>query len=453
MEDVVIRTVKLEELLIWSENPRYDVIDSKELNNKTEIELIDILWKEVGKDKMLPLATSINTNGFRESRPPLTVFEQGLYKVYDGNRRVACAKLIARQDSRLQFEIYNITQQTDVSVVVVSREQALDEMDEIHAGTNAGRVIPWNAYMRDKSLNSRGKQPKYPKAFPFAVACGIKNKSDFENTKYSDIDSILSNTKMVKILTNITDNKSIQFFLLKKFKTQNKKAWSRYLPVINSSNEEQEAFKEKVTNIYKLYYGPNFSSNSDSTLEPEPTPNPNHNPKLDSGSYANPKLSQQPQPEPEHISNPQKNRDLFKNSKTIVPRSFFLASRERKINLIISELKTIEKEGHEIACSLLLRALIEQSAKVFLVSNKEYTQETVVDLTFQPSISIAANLLQKKGLMQKNDVIAIKRETESKGVRGTFNSYVHSPYSIPTAGNLDSIFQAYLNFINLCLQN
>ena len=245
---MAIKKIKLKELVIWSDNPRYDVSNDEELTGLSEQELIDMLWEQIGAKEMKLLCKSLNDNSFRESRLPIVVHEDNQYKVYDGNRRIACAKLIAINDERTGLSEFRITTETKLSVVISSKENALIEMDEIHSGTNAGRIIPWESYQRDKSLVMRNQEPKYTYAYPFAVAANMSKKADFAKINYTDLDSILSNNRFMGILNNYFNNPVEQLNILKRYKDKISQPWSRYLPKFNSSAEERESFHQFVAN-------------------------------------------------------------------------------------------------------------------------------------------------------------------------------------------------------------
>ncbi len=194
------RYLNLDELLIWSDNPRHGLLEN-EAEEFTEEEAINILIDVVGTDKMYNLIADIfASKKLMGNVNPVVVWENDKYHVYDGNRRVSALKILKNPDTvediPLRNKIFNLIKDEDVSfadrvfVYITDKEEALEIMDKTHSGEQQGvGMISWEPYQRDISLNRRGKPLKYPYAFNVSQALKYNIRS-FNTIHYTDLDRI-----------------------------------------------------------------------------------------------------------------------------------------------------------------------------------------------------------------------------------------------------------------------
>jgi hypothetical protein len=245
----------LYDLVIWSDNPRHG-LQVEDSDSLSERDIINILIDVVGKDKMYNLAEDIFTeHGLMGNVLPTVVEKDGLFYVYDGNRRISCIKILKNpdliDDRDLRKKISTLVQNTDLSfldnidVYITNEEEALKLMDKTHGNAKQGvGVIPWDAYQRDTSLAKRSKPTKYPNAFKVASILEVKKKSDFL-IPYTNLDRLFG-SKLLKETFEIMDldlthKKNItealtELLLYKEEKSF--KSFSREFNIIDAGKEE-----------------------------------------------------------------------------------------------------------------------------------------------------------------------------------------------------------------------
>lgn len=190
--------LNLSKLRIWSDNPRYGNANSNTLMD--EKEAINLLIEVVGEIKMLNLVLDIiSSKGLNGNVMPTVVEKDGLFLVYDGNRRISCMKilespsLIENKFSSLRDKIIKAKSRADLSflnsvfVYITDENEALLLMDKTHSGEQDGvGVLSWDAFNRDISLIKRNQSPLYPISLKIAQILNLKYKKDFKPIYYTD---------------------------------------------------------------------------------------------------------------------------------------------------------------------------------------------------------------------------------------------------------------------------
>lgn len=202
------KQVNIDDLIIWTDNPRHGLHDSKDQYLETDV--INILIDVVGQDKMYNLAKDIcQFQGLMGNILPVVVNNDNQFCVYDGNRRISAFKFLRNptiiSNSELRNKIVNLVNGKDLSfldkvdVLVTSKENALTLMDKMHTGEQNGvGILPWDSYVRDISLVSRGRNPFYPHAFRIAKLLEIKKKKDFI-IPYTNLNRLFGSTYLKEI--------------------------------------------------------------------------------------------------------------------------------------------------------------------------------------------------------------------------------------------------------------
>lgn len=226
------KTLKIDELCIWSDNPRCGYNSSK--NKLTEKQAINVLIDIVTADKMHNLAKNIfENNGLAKNFIPTVVKKENQYLVYDGNRRISCLKILNNpeivEDNGFKEKINVLVKEKNleflkkVDVYVTDEDEALRLMDLAHSGEQDGiGTIPWDAYNRDLSLVQRKGEPQYPWSFAVVKCLGWKYKKDFV-LFYTDIERIFGNKKFIQkfgLKIDKLDSKKLKHIIeyLKQFK-------------------------------------------------------------------------------------------------------------------------------------------------------------------------------------------------------------------------------------------
>jgi hypothetical protein len=204
------RYLNLNELLVWSDNPRNGRQND---NNISETEAINILIEVVGNDKMYNLIEDIyKSKKLMGNVNPVVVYSGEKYLVYDGNRRISSLKVLKKpsliESEELRSKVERLINKADVSfadrvfVYITNEKEALEIMDKTHSGEQEGvGMISWEAYQRDISLYRRGKTPMYSHAYSVAQALNYNIKSFDTKTSpdkipYTDLNRIFGSKKL-----------------------------------------------------------------------------------------------------------------------------------------------------------------------------------------------------------------------------------------------------------------
>ena len=260
-----ILKTKIDQLLIWSENPRH--IEATENMQLSENEVINILVNTVGYRYMYNLAADIFNKGLMGNIMPVVVPYQNKFLVYDGNRRISAIKILLNPSlldvsnaplRNLIDTLINSTSNKDtilnklitISVYSTSEEDALDIMDKTHNGIRDGvGTIPWDAYQRDKANFKRNpKMIDYPTAFIIVTKLGLK-KNDIKED-YTSYERIFNNPVFKELfkITNYTqvDNEYLLliFKLLKEYKEEKGAGLSRIFNKVNEASQQFYAWAQ-----------------------------------------------------------------------------------------------------------------------------------------------------------------------------------------------------------------
>lgn len=201
-------TVDISNILNYVENPRHDV-------GSGEMDTIKKLINKVGTQYMYNLAKDIYENGLLSPNLPTLVYDSKTkkYVVYEGNRRVACIKILENPniltsiDKSLQQRIENLKRtetakySTKIHCYITNEEEALVIMERTHSGEDRGRGLKaWTAKEKGVFVNR------------------IKNKASIEliiaelNSKYlnEDITEKIGYTTIKRFFNNREVKKALQ---------------------------------------------------------------------------------------------------------------------------------------------------------------------------------------------------------------------------------------------------
>ena len=148
-----IRILKLEDLVLWTENPR-DPIDE----TATDQDIVNRALEDERSKWSLPKLAKEMGSHYDYSELPTVVFHGKKPVVYDGNRRIILGKLKHRLVSVDGFDIASVPRfPTEIPCNVCSKEIALQNVYRKHADTGS-----WLPLERDIFLHKHMKQEKSP---------------------------------------------------------------------------------------------------------------------------------------------------------------------------------------------------------------------------------------------------------------------------------------------------
>lgn len=196
-----IDKVSIDEIINYYENPRHAI-------GSDENDTLKKLFDAVGIQYMLNLAEDILTHGFLGCQQVTIVYAQKInkYIVYEGNRRVACVKMLKNPDkftfldnatiikAKTLVQGKNINDLELLDCYITDEEEALFIMERLHSGEDKGRGIKqWTS--REKEIFK--VRQNNTKSLSYLVDFYIKKYFD----EY-DITSILPFTTIQRIFNN-----------------------------------------------------------------------------------------------------------------------------------------------------------------------------------------------------------------------------------------------------------
>jgi hypothetical protein len=148
-----VRTLKLEDLVLWTENPR-DPIDDK----ATDQDIVDRAIEDGRSRWSLPKLAKAMGGHYDYSELPTVVFHGKKPVVYDGNRRIILGKIKHKFVSVDGFNVASIPRfPSEIPCNVCTKETALQNVLRKHADTGS-----WLPLERDIFLHKHMKKDKTP---------------------------------------------------------------------------------------------------------------------------------------------------------------------------------------------------------------------------------------------------------------------------------------------------
>lgn len=148
-----VRTLKLEDLVLWTENPR-DPIDE----TATDQDIVNRALEDKRSKWSLPKLAKEMGSHYDFSELPTVVFHDRKPVVYDGNRRIILGKIKHKLVTVDGFVAAGIPRfPTEIPCNVCSKEIALQNVLRKHADTGS-----WQPLERDVFLHKHMKEEKTP---------------------------------------------------------------------------------------------------------------------------------------------------------------------------------------------------------------------------------------------------------------------------------------------------
>ncbi|WP_271398276.1 hypothetical protein [Salinicoccus roseus] len=205
-----IQSIPIDKIDNYIENPRHDIGVSQE-------DTLRKLFHQVGFQNMFNLAQDIYVNGFVNASLITVVPKENSdrYIVYEGNRRIACAKLIEYPErfpfltknqidriKKMKKEYSSKMKINEINCLVTTEEEAFFIMKRLHSGEDKGKgVKAWDTKEKDNFL--------------FRTTPNIKkNTAQIIHEKFleffkSDIQDKMAYTNVQRLFNNIEVKKAL----------------------------------------------------------------------------------------------------------------------------------------------------------------------------------------------------------------------------------------------------
>lgn len=457
-----MKTLNIENIKLSLNNARL-----KEANDENEA--IKNMCSNQG-DKLYVLAADIIKHGlspFDTIAVYPSVKEKGKYIVAEGNRRITSLKLlnnpeiIKSHDNSLYKKFKKLSEQydfsSDVKVLVFPNENDADLLHWIglkHLGVQGGKGTDgWDATQKARYQKKISGKNQLLDFWSQLIDLSILSEEQIKKITKTNWERLIS-SKLVLDFLGIVKNDmelTIPKDNIKEFQLKIEKFYERLKGKTVKAVYDREAIQQLIDNISVELNGKtmlesdnNFTSHN--VLEKDDEKKVQNNAHTDKtyekeNTKNNNKVIDNSRQKGEF-------KDIFANSKTVIPKQFYINSENVRISKIIQELKTLEVDIYPNACGILLRALFELSAKYYF--EKKFGNDKM-EIKFDEVISRASQELCNDKKINKSEKAALKKEKDN--LRMLFNGYAHNTESYPSSESIKSIFKAHKKFLIACLEN
>ena len=441
-----IQTVKITNLLLSVENPRFEKVESQR-------EAIDIMVGEQ-RDKLINLAKDIVEAGINPGELTFVTPEKdNMFKVLEGNRRVVALKLLNSpellKDKHKSFikKVKAISAEfqkkpiKEILCVVFSNSSDANRWIKLkHTGENKGRgIVPWDyqqmlrfdAQMEKKT--SIGLQ-----AIDFLKNCGDKaliNK--LPKVSITNLERLLSDKNIQEVIGIRVKDGMLETDLLKE------EAHKGLIKIVKDIVDK----KVKVKDIYtkddrKKYIEKHFTDQ----FIPDKS-------KLAESTWQLGAFGQQRQVKKakRRAIPPSTSREK------IIPRDCVLSIKEPKSNAIYLELKDLIVNSFVNAGAVLLRVFIELSIDAFIEKHKLSLKDKKGNaLKLNQKVQQVVNYMKNNGIANKSELKGIQVAVSNKNnvlSIDTFHSYVHNRHFSPIANDIKTTWDNIQIFMKKLWEN
>lgn len=429
------KTVKLAELLVNTENYRFEPVASQK-------EAIDTMLSDQG-EKLFKLAEHMVTNGLNPNdkiQVVMSSHDKTKYNVVEGNRRTVSLKLLNNPDlidgyhqSSLKKRFRKLHDENKSSVIRSVECTVYDDPEEAdkwiklkHAGQLEGvGTVTWNAQQVDRFEEKvEGKSSIVLQAIKLlekSKTTPPEIKSNLKNLKSSNLERLISDPQVRKFL-GVENNNGI----------------------LQSNVEENEVIKG-LSHIAKTLLDPKFNVKKIYTKEDRQDYINNipktHQPDTKKKTPKPWQFNNLPTPGPTPPAKPKPNP---KDRDFLIPKSCSLKIKNAKINSLYHELQKLPLSKFTNVAAIAFRAFVENSMDCYLEENKvTHTKDgkRAID-KYSPlitKISEIANHLETNKLADAHICKGIRSAAANKndllGIE-TLHAYVHNSKFSAIASNM-----------------
>lgn len=426
--------IPLARLVVNPDNDRHGPVGSEQ-------DAVNWLFENHG-DKMLSLANDIVSQG-RVFDSPLVKKVDGRFVVFDGNRRVACLKILGNQvEAPGSFaskflKLRALLPLEPSATISCQLEQDQDLIDQIvsrrHNGTDGGRgQLRWDTRAKSNHARRVGGTNQYPIAEAVEEFLHEQGYPHARDIKRSTLYRLISAKKRQKQFgIELAENGSL------KLKREPKLVLEAFTKVADDILDKELTLKNVLNSAGVEQYM--------TQLEQQKLVGP----EVAIESEANNQEASAPGTKPNKTPQIPKLRD------TLIPKHDFgieWTQGQQKIRMVWQELQFVLKFSRsEIAIPILLRTLIELSTEHALQKSGRQIKQS----TLSTKVKHIAQLLEDNGHFSKSEVTDLERllgQTKSPRELKALHRAVHSQTALPAKNDLIAIWTAFEKYILLCIK-
>ena len=413
-----IEQIPIDDLLLDVENPRHEKVQD-------QAAALRALLDGIGGEKILRLAQDIAVEGTNPAELPIVVptSNQGKYTVVEGNRRVACLRLLAnpalidlpsKRSLKKQFEKLSKdpalakTEQLPCAVFE-TRDDASHWIELRHTGERGGMgIVRWGA-------SATARFAKGQSWMALKVAEYVREKAGLDASAKHGIDK-MSLTNLARLVNDPAVREAIGI--------------SPEAGEINSTVPEDQvlkSLKKIVMDVADKSVSVNrIRSKEDRTryIEdlvasgaiPRSVPHSASEWHLGAGVSA---------------SSPRRGRPPVTKRKVVVPGHCVLRIRPKRMNTIYRELKKMDADALPNSAAVMLRVFFELSIEHHIASNRIPSKK---DASLETKLLQVAQDLETRGKLSRGEAQAVRVAASSRAKLfsiDTLHAYVHNPLVMP----------------------
>jgi hypothetical protein len=440
------KTLKVSQLLLNTENPRFDMVGNQREAISTMV--------DNQKEKLVKLAEDIIEAGMNPTDLSIVVPHESLknqYVVVEGNRRITTLKLLDNPDLipeknksilnrfRKLNEQYKRNPIDGVDCVIFEDEKAANRWIKLkHTGENDGvGTVTWDAQQKSRF------EERLEGKLSFAVqVIDFMQKQPLEEQLKTKLKSVPSSS-LQRLITDPDFRKAVGIELL------DGKVVTKYDP-----SEVMKPLKKVITDLLdpeftvKEIYYKDDRANYLETFKSVDLPNKSK--ELD-GPW--PLTSPNP---PGKATAPaakavvgKKSIPLSTTRQTIIPKGEIIAISQTRVNKLYRELKDLDLRTFVNAAAITFRVFIELSIDSFI--EKKKVPGVTKDDKLSKKVTSVADYLQANNHLDKHKLKGMRTcVTDQHNVMSidAFNSYVHNKHFNPDPNNLKLTWDNISPFIN-----
>lgn len=429
MEKYITRKIRVSNLILNVENPRFEIVGNQR-------DALEIMITEIGS-KILVLAEDIVKNGVNPSELVIAIQEnKNNFRVLEGNRRVAALKLLSTpemfKDKHKSFtnkmskiaKNWNKSSQKELQCVVFSDVDDANKWIELkHTGENKGRgVVSWDAQQTAR-FNSMMEKKE---------SVGLQVLNFLKDNYGPEVDKILKKVSITNLERLLTD-KNVQSVLgvqvsngVLETTLMRDEVKKGLLKIINDIASKKVKVKDIYTKDDRKKYIETFKPGIDI---PDSSKQADNIWQISSTEQQSPAVTKR-----------KRRIALSTDRQTLIPRKCVIQIQEAKINKIYSELKDINVDDFSNAVSVLFRVFLELSIDAF---DDKYSfprkDKKGKLISLRERLKRVAEHMERNGMANKNELKGLRVLTQAKDSLysvDTFNDYVHNRHFSPVAKDL-----------------
>jgi hypothetical protein len=416
------KLVKLTNLLINLENPRFDVLNDQR-------EAISVMIKGQ-KEKIVNLAEDISKDGLDPTNLPIIIdapSHSNTYIVLEGNRRIVALKilnnpeLIPSDEQIIKKKIKNLSKRfrnsTEIKCMWFEDETEAYKWIELrHTGENNGvGTVNWTAIQKERFNIKRGKSSIVIQAVDFVEKEGQISEDVREKIKTMPI------TNFGRLLADPDVREELGVDI----KDGNLVTVLPKEEVVKGLTKVAEDIATKRINVNDIYYKKDkikYINNLDDSKKPK------KDKKLsEAWNLADGKTS----------SKPTRSYPASTSRKKIISRNCKLIIPEKRVNNIFTELKRLNVDDFPNCGAVLLRVFLELSLDHYIENNS--TLGITIDAKLHKKINCIADHFETNKIMSKLELKPIRQSVSKKNEifsTETLNAYVHNKHLNPIPNDL-----------------